>query len=158
MTGDSETLEAITKVCTKCGAAKARSCFYAHGSTSDRLDPRCKACAKALLEANRRSKRGQYNAKIRERRRANPDSRESMRAAIERWDARNPHKNNAKAKVRWAVKQGRIVKAPCEVCGATNVHGHHDDYTRPLDVKWLCPFHHKQRHAFLRTQMGGANG
>ena len=35
----------------------------------------------------------------------------------------------------------------CEVCGEVNVHGHHYDYTKPLDVKWLCPLHHVREHS-----------
>lgn len=39
--------------------------------------------------------------------------------------------------------RGRLVPEPCEACGSTaNVEMHHDDYTRPLDVRWLCRPHH----------------
>ena len=46
----------------------------------------------------------------------------------------------------WAIKTGRIVRLPCEACGEENTHGHHEDYTKPLDVIWLCPIHHKEAH------------
>ncbi len=46
-----------------------------------------------------------------------------------------------------ACKSGKIKKQPCEICGSTHrVAGHHDDYSKPLDVKWLCPKHHGILH------------
>lgn len=50
-----------------------------------------------------------------------------------------------------AIKRGDLVRQPCEACGSTGtgkspVHGHHDDYTRPLDVRWLCPACHTREH------------
>lgn len=53
----------------------------------------------------------------------------------------------AHAAVTKALKCGDLERKPCEVCGSViNVHAHHDDYAKPLDVKWLCPIHHKQEH------------
>lgn len=49
----------------------------------------------------------------------------------------------------------RDKKKPCERCNSTlNVHAHHDDYSRPLDVIWLCPIHHKERHKELKCLNG----
>ena len=43
---------------------------------------------------------------------------------------------------------------PCEVCGIPESHAHHDDYSRPLDVRWLCEKHHKQLHKERRQENG----
>jgi hypothetical protein len=53
-----------------------------------------------------------------------------------------------------AIKSGKLQRQPCEVCGATKVHGHHDDYTKPLDVRWLCPLHHRRLHSALDRERG----
>jgi predicted DNA-binding protein YlxM (UPF0122 family) len=56
--------------------------------------------------------------------------------------------------VEKAIKRGIIVPQPCEQCGATGVmrdgrnkiQAHHDDYNKPLDVRWLCQKHHHEWH------------
>lgn len=45
-----------------------------------------------------------------------------------------------------ARRTGVIEQMPCEVCGCADTQGHHDDYNRPLDVRWLCDKHHRQLH------------
>jgi hypothetical protein len=49
--------------------------------------------------------------------------------------------------VRKALNQGLLVKKPCEICGSEkHLRAHHDDYNKPLDVRWLCPRHHFEWH------------
>lgn len=60
--------------------------------------------------------------------------------------ARYPEKWAARQKVHMAVFYGRLKKKPCELCGAKNVQGHHTDYSKPLEVKWLCATHHGEQH------------
>jgi len=53
-------------------------------------------------------------------------------------------KDRARAALRSAVYRGKIVKpSTCSRCGGKvstprDMHGHHADYTKPLDVEWLC--------------------
>lgn len=54
--------------------------------------------------------------------------------------------------VRRAVEKGLLIRLPCEVCGATPSEGHHEDYSKPLQVKWLCRKHHLGHHASIRPQ------
>jgi hypothetical protein len=35
-------------------------------------------------------------------------------------------------------------------CGEPRVDAHHDDYARPLDVRWLCRPHHRLTHAAVK--------
>jgi hypothetical protein len=56
-------------------------------------------------------------------------------------------KIHARAEVRKARLRGDLVQQPCEVCGDSKSHAHHDDYDKPLEVRWLCRPHHEALHA-----------
>jgi hypothetical protein len=62
---------------------------------------------------------------------------------------RTTPKERARQKVRYAVWAGKLVKpTACHECGtAGQVQGHHDDYDKPLDVRWLCTWCHAAVHA-----------
>jgi uncharacterized protein YdaU (DUF1376 family) len=45
-----------------------------------------------------------------------------------------------------AMKAGQLQRQPCEECGDPNSQAHHDDYGKPLEVRWLCPQHHDKFH------------
>lgn len=49
-----------------------------------------------------------------------------------------------------AVRDGRVIRQPCLVCGAEKVEAHHPDYAKPLEVLWFCRPHHKAHHGHLR--------
>lgn len=61
--------------------------------------------------------------------------------------------DHAQNLVEYAIRRGEIVRpGACEACGnagryrdgRTAIQAHHDDYTQPLNVRWLCqPCHHK---------------
>lgn len=63
-----------------------------------------------------------------------------------KWAKENPEKYSAHMKVRDAVKSGKLKREPCEVCGSMKVEGHHEDYSKPLGVRWLCSIHHGEVH------------
>ncbi len=60
---------------------------------------------------------------------------------------RHPEKHEARELVQREIRSGRMSRGEWEVCGMTNAHAHHDDYAKPLDVRWLCPVHHREHHA-----------
>lgn len=81
--------------------------------------------------------------------------REMKRAEYrERWIknyktqvARHPEKVSARKKLQAAVKNGSVVRGRCsyEIHGCDGrIEGHHHDYTKALEVKWLCAKHHRQ--------------
>ena len=63
-------------------------------------------------------------------------------------------KTHARNVLNSAVRYGKITPKPCERCGAdpkrhngsSDVHAHHDDYSKPLDVRWLCAECHIEYH------------
>ena len=48
--------------------------------------------------------------------------------------------------VKEAKQNGTLEQKPCEVCGSVKTAAHHDDYDKPLDVRWLCWHHHGKVH------------
>lgn len=59
---------------------------------------------------------------------------------------RFPGRNTTRDITRYAIKKGIITKTPCEICGAIEVEAHHSDYTKPLEVIFLCRKHHREWH------------
>jgi hypothetical protein len=56
-------------------------------------------------------------------------------------------KGRVRALTNSYIKAGKLSKGPCEVCGTNeNVESHHDDYTKPMDIRWLCRKHHREHH------------
>lgn len=73
--------------------------------------------------------------------------KECPRCKSRNWYLASKVQRQVVQKVRTAVKYGKLEKQPCEVCGTTkNVDAHHDDYEKPLEVRWLCKSHHKLHH------------
>ena len=58
----------------------------------------------------------------------------------------SPARRRAAILTASAIQCGDLKRQPCEVCGAVPVDAHHDDYSQPLAVRWLCRKHHKQHH------------
>lgn len=106
--------------------------------------------------------REEYNLYFREyRKRRGESMRIYKREYNKAWRKKNGYRNEKKAKKKFpekeyarrllqiAVRKGRIIRGTCEVCGKSNGQGHHDDYMKPLDVRWFCPLHHIQYHKKL---------
>ena len=64
---------------------------------------------------------------------------------------RSDYPANARAQcvVTYARKLGVLTPQPC-ACGVTKTDAHHTDYSKPLDVTWLCRRCHRREHARLR--------
>ncbi len=77
-------------------------------------------------------------------------SSEAGRISQRKWQqktyATNPEKSHAHCAVHYALKTGKLIRQPCEICGFPQAEAHHDDYSRPLDVRWLCRRHHADLH------------
>jgi len=89
--------------------------------------------------------------RVKEYRRKN---RKERLAYQRRYSAANPHKRKAHRMVRQALVLGEITREGCEICRFLGLPAekrdavaHHEDYDRPLEVRWLCRSHHTRLHA-----------
>lgn len=60
-----------------------------------------------------------------------------------------PEKEFARKLLRSAVNKGLIKRGNCEICETPNGQGHHDNYYKPLEVRWFCPLHHRKHHKHI---------
>jgi hypothetical protein len=69
--------------------------------------------------------------------------------ASKRWARKNPLKRRAQVAANNALRSGMLPRRDaCECCGRTGVplQKHHHDYSRPLEVVWLCTACHGLEH------------
>lgn len=133
------------KTCFKCGATKPLTEYYRHSQMADGHLNKCKTCTKKDTHDRR------HNSPARETILAYDRARGNRHKPWYLKHYRNayPVKTKAKQKVNNAVRDGRLNKpSACEECGSTfAIHGHHDDYLKPLDVRWLCAACHRLWHS-----------
>ncbi len=134
------------KRCFKCHKEKPLSEFYKHKAMSDGHLNKCIDCTKEDARENRR-KNGEKIRKYDRERAKTPKRKELASRQQKKYRAKNRVKDRAHNKLHRAVKMGFVFKKPCAVCGAKrNLEAHHFDYSKPLEVIWLCSLHHSAVH------------
>lgn len=154
-----------TKVCIACSKRRKLAQFYAHPRMADGLLNKCKACCRAYTAKRKaeKSKDPEWAAREAERhrqkelrryhekRRDDPTYRAARAGAARRWVQRNPERRKAQSALSNAVRNGKVKKpGRCSRCRkkypSRRIHGHHSDYSRPLEVVWLCAACHGKHH------------
>ena len=109
---------------------------------------KCKAC-KCAYQASRPKEK---LLEIDRRRNQKPARKRARVEHSRRARSRAPDKYKARTALNNALRDGRINKPECcTVCSSTErVEAHHDDYSKPLDVKWFCRSCHFRHHAELK--------
>jgi hypothetical protein len=134
------------KLCLKCEQTKPVVEFYRDCTRPGGRHPYCKEC-------QRRSASEYFRLHPEVNKRAVRRYKDSHREVLNRRSAEyalaNPEKIRARSLANSARRHGRLV-APtvCGSCGkARKIRMHHEDYSKPLDVRWLCDVCHTQLHA-----------
>jgi len=138
--------------CRVCSAAKEASDFYPRQLRQDGAVGECKDSAKARVREQRAANLDYYRSYDRFRYRAVPERAEACQAQSRNIPAdvrMEPEKYRARNAVSNGLRDGRVMKADgCFFCGAEErLQAHHHDYSKPLDVFWLCPPCHGKLHA-----------
>jgi len=158
------------KECFKCGTRKSLTEFYKHPQMKDGRVNKCKECNKQDVRDNRRKRIDYYTDYEQQRamlphriaQRTKYEKTEAGKRAVQRGHTKYretyPIRNGARIIVNNAVRDKRLAKSKCcSECGISGIriHGHHDDYAKPLEVRWLCCACHRKWH----TRNGsGLNG
>lgn len=159
------------KSCTKCGDTKPLEEFSRETRSKDGRRSHCKLCDNA---STARWERQNQQRRIEKSKRWAARNRKYKAEKLKEWEQRNPHlvakklrrqaerhpeKIRARQLLKDAVKTGKVVKpGTCEACGheveRRKLHGHHEDYEKPLDVRWLCRPCHDAEHSVLNHILG----
>lgn len=79
-----------------------------------------------------------------------PEYRRKRREGDKKWQQEHKsqriYEKKATTAVSHAIRDGKLKKQPCEVCGERIAEAHHDDYNYPLVVRWLCKDCHAEWH------------
>lgn len=159
-----------SKICFKCNESLPLTEFYKHSGMADGHLNKCKKCTKKDTKENIQKNHDYYIEY--DRNRANLPHRVearlkyaqteagklAFRKAQEKWQTENVIKRAASLIVNNAIRDGKLKKEyQCQECGANEgrIHGHHDDYSYPLSVRWLCSKCHSAWH---KENGSGING
>jgi len=135
----------MEKVCFKCSRLLPLPEFYRHPQMVDGHLNKCRDCARRDVQRHRELHREELRAwgRLRYQNGKQPPRRRRDRLEVKR-------------QVEYAIKRGDLVKpTTCSACGyrataARQIHAHHPDYSKPLEVVWLCQPCHGRAH-----RMGG---
>lgn len=148
-------------ICSICKEEKPLDDYYDHPAGKHGKLNRCKPCHRAASRKNRANRIDYYRdydkhramqphrIATRLRYQDTEEGKEATERAKKKWLLANPLKRAAQVSVGNAVRDGKLEKLKsCEECGVSNVriHGHHDDYAKPLNVRWLCSQCHSDWH------------
>lgn len=159
-----------SKICFKCSVEKPLSEFYKHSGMSDGHLNKCKECNRKDVKENR-EKNIDYYLEYDKKRASNPlrvkarlkysqtdEGKAAARKAKYKWAVINTIKRAASHIVNNAIRDGKLFKPDiCESCNEKHprLHGHHDDYAYPMNVRWLCPQCHRNWHKENGTAING---
>lgn len=129
----------------KCGLLKSVKLFFARGNSSG-IRSRCKRCDTARSSLWRAKNRERYRLYAKNQRKRNRDKETVKVREKYRNDSEYRKKVRARGMVNSHIRRGKLVRGSCEKCGSEKAHAHHHDYSRPLDVRWLCRKCHAVEH------------
>jgi hypothetical protein len=136
----------LLKVCFKCKQEKPLDEFYRHSQMGDGHLNKCNECTKKDVAEHRDKNIDAIREYDRSRARL-PHRVLKHNEVFKKYCIEHPEKVKAVDAANNAMRSGVIKKLPCVVCGTTErLEKHHSDYSKPLEVVFLCSVHHKAVH------------
>lgn len=140
----------MTKRCPKCGETKNTDLFYKCKSRYDGITVYCKECLKNKVhsEAFKKWMREYIRKKVCQKIVVIPELEKKLGIKISDKFMKSDEKTkySSRSKSRICLKE-----QPCVICGSVKeIERHHFDYSKPLEVVFLCSRHHRTLHTELR--------
>lgn len=158
--------------CNKCSTEKPIKEFYKKKDSKTGRSSYCKVCIRGQMRKYHHENREQRisykkewyeknkeeaREKIYAWKKENPEymrqwheqNKDKHAANIKRWHEKHPHYLKCHKEFRSALKQGKLFRPDrCSLCNREGkIEGHHHDYSKPLDVVWVCKECHNDIHA-----------
>lgn len=134
------------KTCRRCYLDKPIEQFYKHKQMFDGHLNFCIECVKKRVSIHAKTPQGKL---IDKKRNQSEKRKQWLREFQKKERAKFPLKNRARGILNNHTRNGRILKEKCKICGKLKVEAHHPDYSKPLEVIWLCIYHHKKLHGVM---------
>jgi hypothetical protein len=128
--------------CYKCKKNKIAILFSHDRSQKSGMSNRCKECDLIKRQESRKKYPEHYRLIDKK---YNLKHKEQRNAYSREYRKKYQYKIKAHTIVTSAIKAGLLKRESCHKCNSIiNVEAHHDDYSKPLKVEWLCRFHHRR--------------
>lgn len=156
------------KHCPKCDVVKPIENYTRCKRTSDGVQAYCKEC-RSFIAKEQRAKRSLAQV-LRDKERElvyRIENKSARKLAIRNCKIKNPeryakynaeyrkiapHKAQARNLIALLLKEEKLSRGPCQICGEVKTEGHHSDYNYPDSVMWLCKDHHAAWHRVFRAE------
>jgi len=144
--------DGLSAQCRECQAASRRRRVGKIHLRNQRWYARNRRAIKQKVAAYKVAHPEQYREYAR---RANERRRGALNKKLDEYSASHPKARKARGMVNARVRHGTmVVPDACEICGRPRQEwrlvGHHEDYDKPLAVRWLCHRCHKQLHRAIK--------
>lgn len=168
-------IEMVNKKCKRCEKVLPISAFYVHPQMADGHLNICKDCVRNRAQVYRQENLERIREYDRQRGRTKEHNQKNLQLAHdlkatnpekykEQKEKRNsnyvqkhPDRRRAHIMVWNKLRDKKLDRKPCEVCGtARKVEAHHDDYSKPLEIRWLCKKHHMELHRAINDKRRSA--
>ena len=121
----------MKRICRKCGETKYLYLFKVNSSLPSGHTYLCKSCANLESLKYKNTNKDYFKKYYKQH-------RKKINKQIREWLNKHPDVKNCRNR----LNTGRIKKSPCTICKNPMSEAHHNDYSKPKDIIWLCKKHH----------------
>lgn len=135
--------------CPRCSTEKPPADFYRDKSRKNGHQYACKICTSGVSRAWKKA----HPERTREYQRAYYQrNRGELNNQTAQYKDDYPERAAARLAIHKAIADGDLARGPCFVYGGEPADGHHEDYSKPYEIIWLCRICHTTYHRFIEEE------